>query len=180
MSMASSEEQFGQILALLRKNLKGIQELRSSMTEIRALRTDINIWKPLVDNRVSELEHAVMDLDERMEQALGTLLPQAQPVDSSTATLSGYVTIAQPPPTTAPGDLSASASLKVPGSAHLEPTPPRASSGSKDHGEENHHRGTGFGVVYTTTPIPAPVTGTPISFIPTLCNLDRLVMHLVA
>ena len=153
--MATPEEQYGQILALLSQNSKGIEELRSSMVEMRALRTNINSWKPIVDSRVTDLEHAVMDLGERMEQALGTLLLQAQPVDSSMVTLSGYVTIAQPPPTTALGDLSASASLKVPSSAHLEPTSPRAASGSKDHGKENHHRGTGFGVVYTTTPIPA-------------------------
>jgi hypothetical protein len=66
MSMASPEEQFGQILALLGENSKGIQELRTSMVEMRALRTDINTWKPLVDNRVSELENAVMDLGERV------------------------------------------------------------------------------------------------------------------
>ena len=120
MSMASSEEQFGQILALLGKNSKGIQELRSSMTEIRALRTDINIWKPLVDNRVSELEHAVMDLGEHVEQALGSLLPQAQPVDLSVAAQAGTVTIAQPSPIAAHGEPSASTSMKVPGSAHLD------------------------------------------------------------
>jgi len=139
MAMATPEEQYGQILALLGQNSKGIEEWHSSMVEMRALRTNINSWKPIVDSRVTDLEHAVMDLDERMEQALGTLLPQAQSVDSSMVMLSGCITIAQPPPTTAPGDLSASASLKVPGSAHLEPTPPQAASRSKDHDKENHH-----------------------------------------
>jgi hypothetical protein len=75
MSMASPEEQFGQILALLGENSRGISELKSSIVEMRALRSDINTWKPQVDSRVNELEHAVMDLGERVEQALGVLLP---------------------------------------------------------------------------------------------------------
>ncbi|CAD6220663.1 unnamed protein product [Miscanthus lutarioriparius] len=91
-----------------------------------------------------------MDLGERVEQALGSLLPQAQPVDLAAA-LADH------------GDPSASASTKVPGSAHLEPPPPRAASRSIDHGEEHTHRGVGFGVVYTTTPEPAPVIGAPNS-----------------
>jgi hypothetical protein len=55
--------------------------------------------------------------------------------------------------------------MKVPGSAHLEPSPMRAASGSIDHDEEHAHRGAGFGVLYTTTPEPAPVTGAPNSLI---------------
>ncbi|CAD6238265.1 unnamed protein product [Miscanthus lutarioriparius] len=130
------------------------------MVEMRAICTNINTWKPLVDNRVSELESTVMDLDERMEQALGTQLPQARPVELSAAAQAGTVTIAQPPPTMTPGDPSASTSMKVPGSAHLEPTLPRVASGSIDHGEGHTHLCAGLGVVYTTAPDPALVTVT--------------------
>jgi hypothetical protein len=49
--------------------------------------------------------------------------------------------------------------MKVSGFAHLEPTPPEATSGSLDHGKSSRYRGAGFGVVYTTAPIPTPVTG---------------------
>jgi hypothetical protein len=102
MSIALPEEQFGQILALLGENSKGILELKSFMVEMRALRSDINTWKPQVDSGVNELEHAVTDLGERVKQALGVLLPQAVPVESG----EGGVTTAQPSPTEVCGDPS--------------------------------------------------------------------------
>lgn len=72
--MASPEKQLDQILALLDENSKGINELKSSMSKMRALRSEINIWKPEVDNRVHKLEHTVMDLGAWMDRALGVLL----------------------------------------------------------------------------------------------------------
>jgi hypothetical protein len=75
MAMATPEEQLGQILALVGKNSKGINELKSSMSEMRTLRTEILIWKPEVNNRVHELQHVVLDLGERVKRALGSLLP---------------------------------------------------------------------------------------------------------
>jgi hypothetical protein len=67
MAMATPEEQLGQILALLGENSKGINELKSSMSEMRTLRTKILTWKPEVNNHVHELEHVVLDLGERVE-----------------------------------------------------------------------------------------------------------------
>jgi hypothetical protein len=74
MAMASLEAQLNQILALLDENSKGINEFKSSMSKMRALRSEINIWKPEVDNQVHKLEHAVMDLGAWMDRALGVLL----------------------------------------------------------------------------------------------------------
>jgi hypothetical protein len=121
MAMASSEEQLeqlGQILALLGENSKGINELKSLMSEMRALRSEINVWKPEVDNRVHELEHAVLDLGTRMDYALGMLLPQA---DAALELPPGTVTIVGTSAATLPDEHQASPTLKVSGSADLEP-----------------------------------------------------------
>lgn len=64
MAMATPEEQLGQILAVLSENSKGINELKSSMLEMRTLKTELLTWKPEVDNRIHELEHAVLELSE--------------------------------------------------------------------------------------------------------------------
>lgn len=125
------------------------------MSEMRALRTEINTWKPQVDSRVDELEHAVLNLGEKVEKVLG-IFPK--PTDPVAALPQDVVTIAHPPSTN-PSDILSSPTLKMPGSAHLEPTLHGAASGSFDHGDPMFHRGAGFGVVYTTTPDPAPVTG---------------------
>ena len=73
MAMASPEQQLGRILALLSENSKGINELKTSMSEMRTLHMEIHTWKPDVDNRVHELEHAVLDLGECVKKALGNL-----------------------------------------------------------------------------------------------------------
>jgi hypothetical protein len=41
MAMATPEEQLGQILALLSENSKGINKLKTSMTEMQTLRMEI-------------------------------------------------------------------------------------------------------------------------------------------
>ena len=133
--MATPEEQFGQILALLGANSKRITELKTSMSEMRALRSEFNVWKPQMDSHVDELEHAVLALGERMEKTLSNL-PQAEPVP-------GVVTIAQPPPAAVSEDHQSPPTPKMPGSAHLESSPSEAASGSLDHGKS------GFGAVYT-------------------------------
>jgi LmbE family N-acetylglucosaminyl deacetylase len=69
------DEQFGLVLVLLGKNSKGISELQSLMSEMRALCPDINVWKPQVDNRVDELENVARDVSEWVEvkrSAVGT------------------------------------------------------------------------------------------------------------
>ncbi|XP_066396222.1 glutamate receptor 2.8-like [Miscanthus floridulus] len=98
--MATLEEQLGEILALLSKNSKGINELKSSMSEMRTLRTEILTWKLEGDNCVHELEHVVLDLGERVERTLGSLPPQRQSQESSEGEQSGAITFPQPPPTT--------------------------------------------------------------------------------
>ena len=50
MASISKEKLLGQILALLGENSKGINELKSSMTEMTAMKTDLLLWKPEVDN----------------------------------------------------------------------------------------------------------------------------------
>jgi hypothetical protein len=159
MAMATPEEQLGKILALLGENSKGIDDLKSSMKEMKTLKTELMVWKPQVDNRVHELEYAVMDLGERIDRALSSL-PHAQPIDPSPEEQSGEVTIAEPSLTAAiQEDHFISPGSKGPSSAHLELHPHRAAPGSLDHGKGHHHRGADFGAVYTIAPETAPVTG---------------------
>ena len=69
--MATPEEQFGHILSLLDENSKGITELKHSMEEMKLAKTDFEAWKPEVNHRVADLEHAVNYLGERMCNTLG-------------------------------------------------------------------------------------------------------------
>ncbi|CAD6264603.1 unnamed protein product [Miscanthus lutarioriparius] len=157
MASVTPEEQLGQILALLGENSKGINEFKSSMTEMSALKTDLLLWKPKVDHRVHELEHAVLDLGEHIEQVLGSRISLAQPLEPTHGEQSGEVTIAQPSLTTAiREDHFTSPSVKVPSSAHLEFHPPRAAPGSLDHDKRTSHWGADFKAVYTIAPEPAP------------------------
>ena len=77
MDMASPEEQLGQILAILSENSKRINKLKTSMSEMRTLHSEVLHWKPDVDHNIHALEHAVLDLGEKVEQAPEALLPQA-------------------------------------------------------------------------------------------------------
>ena len=72
----------GEIFAMLGENSEGIDDLNSSMQDMRTLKMELMVWKPQVDNRMHELEYAVMDLGERIDRALGSLR-QAQPIDPS-------------------------------------------------------------------------------------------------
>jgi hypothetical protein len=90
-------------------------------------------------------KHAVNYLNERMEHLFGDHSKHAIPdIDSPIAHL-------DPDPISSIG-------MKVAGSTHLEPTSSEASLGLVCQSQENHHRSTGFGVVYTV-PNPPPVTG---------------------
>jgi hypothetical protein len=60
------------------------------------------------------------------------------------------ITIAQASPLDVWGDNFSTDNVKIPRSAHLDPPPNMAVSGSIDRGQQQHHRGTSFGVVYTT------------------------------
>ena len=174
MASISKEEQLGQILALLGENSKGINELKSSMTEMTAMKTDLLLWKPEVDNRVHELEHAVLNVGEHIEQVLGSRISLAQPLEPTHGEQSGEITIAQPSLTTANrGDHFTSPSVKAPSSAHLEFHPSRVTPGSLDHGKRTSHRGADFGAVYTIAPEPAPVTGAT----PTLPKSTPVLLH---
>jgi hypothetical protein len=121
---------------------------------MRTLRTEILTWKPDVDHRVHELEHAVLDLGERIDQVLETLTPQAPLLDPSASEQQEAVTVSSPPLTAAIRENHfASPSFKMPSSAHLELHPPRAASGSLDHGKS------GFGAAYTVAPAQNPIKG---------------------
>jgi hypothetical protein len=160
MVMATPEEQLSQILALLSENSKGINEVKSSMSEMRTLRTEILTWKSNVDHRVHELEHVALDLGERIDQALGALHPPAQLTTQSEGELPNAVVTSPTPLTEAIWeDHIASPSVKVLSSTHLELLPPWAASGSLDHGKLSTHRGPSFRAVYTAAPNPTPVTG---------------------
>ncbi|CAD6224926.1 unnamed protein product [Miscanthus lutarioriparius] len=102
----------------------------------------------------------MLDLDERVERALGSLPPLWQSQESSEGEQLGAITFPQPPLTTAIRENHfASPSIKVPSSAHLELLPPRVASGSLDHGKGSTHWGADFGAVYTITPEMALVIG---------------------
>jgi hypothetical protein len=117
------------------------------MTDMRALKTDLLRWKPEVDHHVHELEHAVLDLGECIEQVRGSRVPQAYPLDPPGNEHFVDVTITQPPLTKAiREDHFASPSNKAPSSAHLVLSPQRAAPGLLDH------RGADFGAVYTIAP----------------------------
>ena len=117
------------------------------------MKTDLLLWKPEVNNKVHEIEHAVLNLGERIEQVLGSRISLAQPLEPTHGEQSAEVTIAQPLLTMAiQEDHFASPSVKVPSSAHLEFHPPRAAPGSLDHGKRTSHRGADFGAVYTIAP----------------------------
>ena len=142
MAMTTPEEQLGKILALLGENSKGIKELKASMTEMRDLKTELYNWKPVVDQRVHDLEHTVLDLSERIDQVLDVINPSS-PRQEYTAPIT----------TSIREDHFASPSKQVLNSARLEFSPSRAAPGSLDHSK------LGYGVVLTTAPTQPSGTG---------------------
>jgi hypothetical protein len=140
--MASPEEQYGQIIAMLSENSKGMNEVRA---EMRSMKTELLTWKPKVDNRVHEMEHAVLDLGERVDKALGMLLPQAEIVAPTDDEQAGVTIAATSLTAVIREEHFASPEGKVPSSAHLGLHPPRAASGSLDHGKRSSHRGLASG-----------------------------------
>lgn len=147
--MATLEEQFGQNLALLSENSKGITELKYSMEEMKQAKSNFQTWKPEVDHRVADLEHAVNYLGERMEHFFGGKSKQAVTGEE----------IPSPHPHPDPdSDPKLASADKTAGSAHLGPSSPEVSSGPSGHRRETNHRSDGFGVVYTIPDSPL-VTG---------------------
>jgi len=139
--MATPEEQYGQILALLNANQKGIAELES-MSEMKVAKADLDAWRPTVDHRVAGLEQAIHDLGDCVELLFaGNTSPEKKEAH-----------IEHPAP-----DHTTAGNLLMPGSAHLEPTPCGATSGPCGHRQEDHHRSVGHGMVYATLD-PPPVT----------------------
>lgn len=145
MAAATPEEHFGQILALLGQNSKGINELKASMEELKTAKADFDQWKPEVNQRVADLEHAVNYLGEKMEQLFGD--------QSKHALFEGESPIEHPDP-----DPKLSVGKKATGSAHLEPPPFGAPPGPNGHRHESYHRSAGFEMVYTI-PDPPSVAG---------------------
>lgn len=117
------------------------------MTEMKGAKEDLEAWKLAVDGRVADLESAVLNLGVYVKQLIGNRVCTEKKSFES------------PLP-----DPSKAGSVLMPGSAHLELTPSGAASGSIDHHVENRHRGSRFGVVYTTL-TPSPVTGAGINHI---------------
>lgn len=116
------------------------------MEEMKQAKTDYEAWKPEMNNRVSDLEHAVNYLGERMEHFFS---------DKSKQPATGEV---QSPHSDLDSDPKSASADKAAGFAHLGPSLSEASSGPCGHRHETHHRSTGFGVVYTI-PDPPPATG---------------------
>lgn len=133
-----TDEQLERILAMLGENNKGIAELKTAMQEMTSAKEEFDAWKPDVEQRVSDLQHVVTQLGDRVEQLVAV----------ATAPSSG-----SEQPVTPTGTLPPTSTT-----AHLVVPSKEATSGPKGHRVEEHHRGSGFGVVYTS-PDPPPVTG---------------------
>lgn len=136
-------EKFGQILALLSENSKGILELKAMMTEIKLAKEEIEAWKPEVDSRMADLESAVSTLGERVKHLTGSNISSANK----------GISIEQPAP-----EASKAGGTGMPDSAHLGSTPSGVASGPCGHRVEHRRQGNVFGVVYATLE-PSPVTG---------------------
>jgi hypothetical protein len=141
----TQEEQFGQILALLSQNSKGISELQATMTEMKAAKADLDAWKLEVDHRVADLESAVHHLGDHVELLINNCnSAKKKSIEPSASTHRTSEKVEMPDPT------------------HLGSTPLGAASGPSGHGDDNPHRSAGFGVVYTTL-TPPSVTGAQTS-----------------
>lgn len=116
MAAVTPEEQFGQILALLGENSKGICELKQSVSEMSFVKAEFDAWKPEVDHRVTELDHAVNYIWEKMEMLFGN-----QPKH---VVFDGGAPIGHSDP-----DRKSGPGMRAAGSAHLESTLHEASSG---------------------------------------------------
>lgn len=131
----TQEEQFGQIVALLSENSKGIFELQTTMKEMKAAKADVDTWKLEVDHHVVDLENAVNNLGDRLELLInyGVSAKKEMPLDPSTSTH------------------WESEKVEMPDRAHLGSTPNGEASGPSGHGDDN-----------PTTLTPPPVTGAQI------------------
>jgi hypothetical protein len=102
------------------------------MVEMQVAKVDLHASKPTVDNRIADLEQAVHDLGDRVEQLLGGGSSPKKEASIEHPML----------------DLTQARSGLMPGSAHLGPTLSGAVSGPIGHHEELHHRSAGHRVVY--------------------------------
>ncbi|CAD6236941.1 unnamed protein product [Miscanthus lutarioriparius] len=132
------EDQLALILSKLDEQLKGIFEntrclhqVHDSVTEITVARAEFDRWRTKVDDQVADLRDCVDNLHQQLDE-----------LKSASTTTTTYPAHA------------GSSSLKVPGSAHLDPSSVQAASGPCGHGAEPHHRSDGSGVVYTLEPPP--------------------------
>ena len=109
-----------------------LREVHESVTELTATKVEFERWRPKVDGQVADLRDCVDNLRQQLDELKSTSTP-ATPHHAH----------------------AGSASLKVPGSAHLVPSSPKAASGPIGHRDETHHRSDGSGVIYTLDPPPA-------------------------
>ncbi|CAD6338747.1 unnamed protein product [Miscanthus lutarioriparius] len=132
------EHQLALILKKLDEQSQGISEtnrrltgIHESVAELTAAKADFDHWRPKVDGQVVDLRDCIDNFRQQLDE-----LKSSSP--SATPHLDG------------PG----SASLKVPGSAHLDPSSSKAAPGPFGHDDATHHRIDSPGVVYTLEPPP--------------------------
>ncbi|XP_066361411.1 uncharacterized protein [Miscanthus floridulus] len=133
------EDQLALILTKLDAQSKGISEnnhclheVHESVAKLTAAKAEFERWRPKVDGQVADLRDCVDNLRQQLDELKSTSTP-ATPHHAH----------------------AGSASLKVPGSAHLVPSSSKVASRPLGHGDETHHRSDGSGVIYTLDPPPA-------------------------
>jgi hypothetical protein len=129
------EDQLPLILAKLDDNSKGIAETNRRLTdvhvsveELKSAKLEFEQWSPKVDGQVVDLCDCIDNLRHQLESIQSTSTGDASP-------FLHY----------------GSASHKVLGSPHLDPTSSKAAPRPLGHSDETHHRSDGSGHVYTTT-----------------------------
>lgn len=123
----------------------GIADLQLFMDQVTKAKAEFEEWKPKVNSWVTELEHTVNYLKEKMEHYFRY---------QSKHTISD----ADSPDEHPKLDPKFSVGKKVARNAHLEPNSFESSPVQFGHRRENKHHNARFEVVYTT-PDPPPVTG---------------------
>jgi len=112
-------DQLALILTKLDAQSKGIsennhclREVHESVAELTAAKAEFERWWPKVDGQVADLRDCVDNLRQQLDELKSTSTP-ATPHHAH----------------------AGSASLKVSGSAHLDPSSPKAASGPSGHGD---------------------------------------------
>jgi hypothetical protein len=144
------EDQLALILTKLNEQSetnRHLTDVHDSMAELTTTKADFERWRPKVDDQVAYLHDCVNNLRQQLDKLKSSLATQQ---------LDGL----------------GSASLKVPRSAHLDPSSSKAAPRPIGHDVETHHRNNGSEVVYMTTHEPPPVNRTKHGFHHTHSDFD--------